>query len=152
MPTSLRDHHFFKGEVTVYVNSKATLLLQAIQDLGAGGPYNAPKIALFTNDMNPGRNNVFADFVIADFGGLTNVKTVTWGTPYINGNLQAEVLAGLLDWLTVSSALLPMTAFGYVLLDTAGTDWLLAERFATPWIFNTGGPPLNLISRLVWNT
>lgn len=136
----------------MYVNSKATLLAQAIQDLAAGGPYHTPKVAIFTNDFNPGRNSLFADFTIADFGGLTNVKNITWGTPYINSLLQAEVLGGLLAWLTTSATLLPITGFGYVVLNTAGDDWLLAERFAQPWIFNNGGPPLNLINRLLWNT
>lgn len=136
----------------MYVNSKATLLAQAVQDLASGGPYHLPKIALFTNDFLPGRAAVFGDFTIADFGGLTNVQDVIFGAPFLNPNQQAEALAAMLSWLTVSSALLPITAYGYVILNTAGSNWVLAERFPTPWVFNAGGPPLNFIPRLIWNT
>lgn len=136
----------------MYVNSKATLLAQAIQDLAVGGPYHTPKIAVFTNDIIPGRASLYADFTVADFGGLTNKQAVTWGTPFLNSNQQAEVIAAIVSWLTTSAVGLPITAFGYVLLDNAGTDWILAERFPAPWVFNDGGPPLNFLPRLVWNT
>lgn len=136
----------------MYVNNKNTLLDQAVVDIGVGGPYNAPKVALFTTDFTPGRSSILADFVHADFGGLTNTKPVVWGAPFLNLNQQAEVLGALVSWLTTSGVLLPINAFGYVLLNTAADDWLLAERFPAPYVFNAGGPPLSFLPRLVWNT
>lgn len=135
----------------MYVAKRGLLLDQATADVGVGGPLDAPKIALYTNDFYPVRGSVFADFTIGDFGGLTNVKTVTLGAPFINQLDQAEVLGALVNWLTTATTLLPITAFGWVLLDTAGTDWLVAERFAESYAFTYSGQNFGMVPRLKWN-
>jgi len=135
----------------MYVTKSGLLLDQAIAEIGVGGPLEAPKAALFTNDFFPVRTSVFADFTIGNFGGLTNVKNVVWGAPFINGLQQAEVWAGLLNWLTTALTLLPITAFGWVLLDTAGTDWLIAERFAESVEFTYSGQNFGMVPRAKWN-
>lgn len=135
----------------MYTVRKGVLLDQAIVDVGVGGPFEAPKIALYTNNVFPSRGSVLADFDIANFAGLTNQKAVVWGAPWLNGNAQAEVSGALLSWLTVTLPDPTVTAYGYVLLDTAGTEWLVAERFAESYAFTYIGQVFQLIPRLKWN-
>lgn len=136
----------------MYVLNQTTLLDEATIEVGVGGPFEAPKIALYTNDVYPARGMAIGDFDIANFGGLTNQKAVTWGTPFLNDSQQAEVLGALINWLTTALALLPITAFGYLLLNTAGTDWLLGERFAVSITFTRIGQSEGVIPRLVFDT
>jgi len=136
----------------MYVLSAATLLAQAVQDLDTGGPFDTNKIALYTNDVYPNRNSAVADFEIGNFGGLTNLKSIVWGAPFVNTLQQAEAMAALLNWLTTATTDLPATAYGYIITDTAGTGYVLGERFATPVTFNVSGQNLGLIPRLVWDT
>lgn len=136
----------------MYVNVLDTLLDALAELIGVGGPYNAVKIALYTNDETPSRTSELADFTITDFGGLTNLKTVTWSTPFANAAQQAEVLGGLLTWLTTGATGLPVTVYGYVMTDTAGTALILAERFAVPFEINAAGQSRSLVPRLVLNT
>lgn len=136
----------------MYVLAQATLLAEAVLEIAVGGPFHTPKIALYTNDLYPSRGSVLADFTITDFGGLTNLQSVVWGAPFINDLQQAEVLAALLNWLTTATTSLPVTVYGYVMTDTAGAVLLLAERFATPIVYNRSGQSEGLIPRLVFNT
>lgn len=136
----------------MYVLTQTTMLAEAVLEIAVAGPFHTPKAALYTNDFYPARGTVLADLDIADFGGLTNLQAVVWGAPFINDLQQAEVLAALLNWLTTSTALLPVTAYGYALTDTAGAVLLLAERFATPIVFNRTGQSEGLIPRLVFDT
>lgn len=135
----------------MYIIKRDTLLDQAAVDVGVGGPFNAPHIVLYTNDIFPSRGTPLADFDIADFGGLTNNRLVVLGAPYLNDFDQAEVDGGLVSWLTSATTLLPITAYGYLLLTTGGTDWLVGERFAEPITFSRAGQSESLIPRLIWN-
>jgi len=135
----------------VYVVNQAALLLQAIADIGVGGPFHTPKIALYTNDVSPARGMILADFTIADFAGLTNVRDVTLGAPFINDLQQAQANGDLMSWLTLTLPVDPVTAYGYVLVNSAGTAWLLAERFAEPLVFTRAGQSESLVPRLIWD-
>jgi hypothetical protein len=128
------------------------LLAQATLEIGMGGPYNGVKICLFTNNIYPTRTNVLSDFTIANFGGLTNLQSITWGTPFLNQNQQAEVRGTLVNWLTTASTGLPITAYGYCITDTAGAVLIMAEGFAVPFTFSTTGADLAIIPRLVYDT
>ena len=134
----------------MYIQNIYTLLAQAAIDIAVAGPYHGAKIALFTNNQNPSRSDVLSSYTVADFGGLTNEQSITWGTPFLNGNQQAEVLGGLMSWLTTSTTGLPVTAYGYVIVDTTGAILLLAEKFATPVTFGASGNSFSLIPRLVY--
>lgn len=136
----------------MYVQTTTNLLAQAIQAIGTGGPFNAAKIALFHTAGNVGRTKTLADFTITDFGGLTNLKSLTWGAPFINQNQQAEVMAGNTNWLTVTAVLLPITVLGYVIVNTAGDTLLLAELFPVPIVFDHAGQNFGGVPRLVWDT
>lgn len=136
----------------MYVLTVATLLAQAAIDLATGGPIHLPNIALFFNNLYPSRTNVLADYTITDVGGFTNIQAVTFGTPFLNGNQQAEALGGLITWLTTALTDLPATAYGIVLLNTDSSAVILAERFATPVSFNAIGNSFSLIPRLVYDT
>jgi hypothetical protein len=143
---------FFGGERIVYVQTIFTLLAQALQQTATPGKYFGAQIALFTNNLYPTRTNLLSDFTIADFGGLTNLQALVWAAPFLNSNQQAEVLGALITWLTTSSTGLPVTVYGYLIVDSAGTDLLLAERFANPVAFNASGVSFSLIPRLVYDT
>lgn len=136
----------------MYVNNQLTLLAEATIEIAADGPFEAPKIALYTNNVYPARGMVLADFTITNFAGLTNQKSVTWGVPFLNDNGQAEVDGGLTNWLTVTLPDPAVTAYGYVLLNTAGDEWLLAERFAEPIVFTRIGQSEGLVPRLIFDT
>lgn len=136
----------------MYVNNKATLLANLVEQVGMGGIFNGSFIGLFQNDIFPTRNNVFADFTVVTFNGVTDWTAITWGAPFINGQTQAEVLGGLINWLTTSAPTTPVTAYGYVIVDSTKAIFQLAERFATPFIFSASGQHLGMIPRMVLDT
>lgn len=136
----------------MYVQNLTTLLNTIAEIIAMSAQFNGAKIALYTNDIYPSRTNVVGDFTIADFGGLTNQKAITWGTQFANAQQQAEVLGGLLTWLTTASTGLPQTAYGYVILKSDASDWLLAERFATPFQYTASGQQLSIVPRMVYDT
>lgn len=136
----------------MYVNNKTCLLDLLTALVGIGGQFNGAKIGLFQNDLYPVKTTLYADFTVVTFNGVTDWSTVTWGAPFLNQNTQAEVLGGLINWLTTSAPGAPVTCYGYVIENSGGTDWLLAERFATPFIFNQSGQHLGMIPRMVFDT
>lgn len=136
----------------MYVLSQGSLLAEAILEIAAGGVFVAPKMALFTNNGFPSKTSILTDFVIDNFGGLTNLKSIIWGAPWINDNGQAEVLGALLSWLTVTAPDPAVTAYGYVMTNTAGDTLLLAERFALPLVFGRAGQSEGVLPRLVFDT
>jgi hypothetical protein len=136
----------------MYVLTQATLLAEAILEIAAGGPFHTPKMALYTSDVYPNKTSQLSDFVITDFGGLTNLQAIVWGAPWVNDNGQAEILGALLNWLTTSITGLPVTAYGYVMTDSTGAVLLLAERFAVPLVFGRSGQSEGVLPRLVFDT
>lgn len=129
-----------------------TLLDIATMLIGTGGPYNAPKMALYRAGPAPNRTSILADFDITDFAGLTNLKTVVWGAPFVNAAQCAEVLGAMLSYLTVTAVGLPVSIGGYVIVNTAGTDLLLAEPFPAPLVFTFQGQNQGFVPRLVFDT
>lgn len=136
----------------MYVQTVVTLLAQAVAAVGTGGAFNAAKVALFKAPGLPGRTKTLADFDIVDFGGLTNLKSLVWGSPFVNANQQAEIQAGLTSWLTTGITGLPVTIAGYLITNTAGDTLLLAELFPTPVTFDRSGQNLSGVPRLVFDT
>jgi hypothetical protein len=135
-----------------YALTSATLLAEATIEIGSGGPFHTPKIALYTNDVYPSKGAILEDFTTTDFAGLTNLQAVTWGTPWVNDNGQAELLGARVDWLTTEAPVDTITAYGYVLTNSAGDTLLLAERFATPLSFQRSGQQESIIPRLVFDS
>jgi hypothetical protein len=136
----------------MYVQNQTCLLAELasiIATVAATGPYDGPTAYLFTNSLYPTRTNILTDFVITPFNGVNAGVVVTWGTITLNINTQAEVLGQLIIFLTTSAPTTPVTAYGYVLVNKSATDWLLAESFATPFVFNANNQQLGLIPRLV---
>jgi len=136
----------------MYVCNQDTLEAILTTEIAVGGIFEAPKMALYTNNVFPARGMLVGDFIFANFGGLTNQKAVTWGVPFLNALQQAEVLGGLLSWLTVTDEDPAVTAYGWILLNTAGAAWLAAERFAEPQAFGPAGTNLSIVPRLVMDT
>jgi hypothetical protein len=136
----------------MYVQNQTTLLSTLAYLIGVGGPFNGINIALFTNNIYPTRNKVFADYTYGTFGGITALQSIIWGTPFLNGNSQAEVLGGLINFLTTSAPSSPVTAYGYLFVNAGATDWLLAEAFATPVVFSLAGQYLGIVPRMVYDT
>lgn len=136
----------------MYVLSQGTLLAEATVEIATGGPFKTVKMALYTNDVYPAKTSILTDFTITDFGGLTNLQAIVWGAPWINDNGQAEVLGALLNWLTVTAPDPAVTAYGYVIANTAGDTLIMAERFAVPLTFGRAGQSEGVIPRLVFDT
>lgn len=136
----------------MYVLTTLQLIAQALADVAVGGPFAGAKIALYTNNISPSKNRVLADFTIADWGGLTNLKALTWGAPFANDSQQAEVRAGLTTWLTLTTPVTEVIVYGYVVTDTAGAVLLMAEKFATPYTFNRAGQAFGFVPRLVYDS
>jgi hypothetical protein len=133
----------------LFITTTIQLLAEVIALLGTGAPFTGAKMALFTNAKNPSPGDVLADYTITDFAGLTNTKSVVWGTPFINDLGQAEVRGGSLNWASVTAPPDAVTAYGWVELDTTGATVLRAERFAVPYSFARAGQVLTLVPRLV---
>lgn len=129
----------------MFISSKGALVSDLAAAIAVGGVYAGVKWALFTNNVNPSLNMVPGDFSIADFGGLTNLQAVTWGTVFLNDSGQAEVRGDSLSWLTTSDPLTTTIAYGWVELDTAGTHVIRAEKFAVPYTFTRAGQELTLV-------
>jgi len=116
-----------------------------------GGPGDGAKIGLYLNDVTPTPSSVVDDFNIDTIGGATQPKAITWAPAFINDNLQGEARGGLINWLTANDTGLPVTAFGYIIVDTTGAVLLLAERFAVPYTFNRIGQTFSLVPRVVFS-
>jgi hypothetical protein len=136
----------------VYVQKISTLVATVTRVLAASGPFNGALIALFQNDIYPVRTNVFGDFTYGAIGGIAATQAITWGTPFVNGNQQAQVQGGLIDFLTTTNPTDPITAYGYVIFNAVPDDWILAERFAVPFTFTAAGQYLGIVPRLIYDT
>ena len=62
------------------------------------------------------------------------------------------MVAALVNYLTTSATGLPISIGGYVLVNTAGTDLILAEPFPAPLVFDRAGQNQGFIPRLVFDT
>lgn len=135
----------------MYVQNKATLLAIINALIAEDGLYDGAKIGVFQNDVYPTVNSVIGDLTISTFNGITAYTAITWGTAFLNAQSQAEVLGQLVNFLTTSAPTLPITAYGYAIVNADNSALFLAERFATPFIFNASGQYLGIVPRVMFS-
>lgn len=131
------------------ITMRNQLLAMAIELIDTGNVFAGVKWALYTNDVVPANNKVLTDFTITDFAGLTNLKAVTWGAPFVNDSGQGEVRGANLNWLTVTAPTENVIAYGWVEVNTAADTLLRAERFAEPYTFNRAAQLFTMTPRLL---
>lgn len=98
---------------------------------GVAGTLNGVLIALFKNDFAPNQDSLIADFTEADYTGYARSTAVVWGTPFINVDGVAEMIAPGKQFQP-SGTTVANTIYGYYVVDSGGTDLVYSERFATP--------------------
>lgn len=83
-------------------------------------------MGLYTNNYTPLETSVIGDFTEATFGGYSRVAVDAWGAAFWSSGGWAESDAALATF-TATGAGLPVTVYGYFLLD-AGGNVVGAER------------------------
>lgn len=132
----------------VLANSfKTTYLAQLLELLGS------LTIHCYKNDLDPDGFTLLDDFEESTFPGYAPLDLTTWGSPYLNGDYQAETDAGLYVW-TVSAVPTPEPLYGYY-CTTGGTYLVHSERRADgPVLISAAGQQFTvdvkfLLDRLV---
>lgn len=125
-------YHFDEAAVTSYT--------QAGGGSAVAGPLNGAKFVLFTNTITPTKNTPLSALTPPTYTGYAPAA-VTWGAAVIDASNDVVTFTGTMPVQMGSSSDLPETIMGYGLTDSAGTNLLLVEVFATP---------LALANNLVW--
>lgn len=112
--------------------TKAMKKLIAESLIATGGALDACKIMLFSNDIDPDEDTVYADLTPCAFTGYAASDVLTWGDPYLDGDSGAWALAPEpVEFRSVSgSPYVGDVAYGYAVY-LPGTPNVLrfAERF-----------------------
>lgn len=131
---------------TVIPSSSLLLQLAALLT----GDFAAATVHLFTNDVNPGKSAVVGDFTAATFVGSTAIAIGAWGEVFLNGDLDAEAIAPLMQWDYDSGT--AETVYGvYVLSAGVGTPLIAYARLETPKEMATTEDSLVIVPRLVFS-
>ena len=130
----------------MYVMPSSKLVAILTELAATAGVLVTPKVKLFVNNFTPTANSVIGDFTLGSSNDWAAI-VVTWGAAHLTPQGMAELLSQLCTWTWTAGATEGLTAYGYLVTDTAGTGLLFSERFDTPvpQVFN--GQQLSLIVR-----
>lgn len=110
-----------------------------------GGQLTAPTLALFINDVNPGKIAVLSDFDPATFVTSTPVA-LTFGTPYINENGDWEMVSQLVQFTFASGG--PEIVYGVLMRSAGGgTPLLMYARLDDPKSMGVVGDVIAVVIR-----
>lgn len=115
-----------------------------LEDLLAG-QLLAPTLALFINDVNPGKTAVLASFTPPTFVTSTPVA-LTFGPEYINADGDWEMVSQLVQFNFVSGG--PEIVYGILVRSAdGGTPLLLYARLDVPKSMGTVGDVIAIVVR-----
>jgi hypothetical protein len=106
-------------------------------------------LRLYKNDLVPDRYSGVDDFVEADFTGYAAVGFVSWGTPFLNADDDAEVDHDPIVFTQTGTAT-TNNIYGYFVTDGAGTTLWFSERNpAAPAAMDTTGKTYTVIPKFI---
>jgi hypothetical protein len=111
---------------------------------------NANKIALVTAPFTPTENLVATDLTYASFTGSTPIAGSTGAQQTgVDPNTGQQIVTikeplGGWRWVVGGSTGLPVTVYGFALLDSTLATLLAVEAFATPQALTETGQEINL--------
>lgn len=115
-------------ETQVIPTAQRLAILTALVD--TGGPFDAPSIAMFQNNINLTPSVLVADLTIATFAGYATTVGMTWGTPYLDVDLSAIVFGEAITQIATSSAT-PNNIYGYYAGPAGLATLMAAWRFSS---------------------
>lgn len=129
--------------------SPSALLLQLLTaEVGMSGAYNGATIHLFVNDFTPSPTSALGDFTDCTATGYTP-GSVTWDTPSLNDNLQAEVYGNVFETIFSAGATELPTIYGFYLVGSDTTTLLGSARYDTPVAITRNGQSHRVLPQLV---
>jgi hypothetical protein len=99
--------------------------------IGTGGPFHAPTVMVFINNVNLTYNTVLSDLTVATFTGYANVVGMTWDSPYIDTD-GTSLVFGQAITIVATDGVSPNLCYGYALVDSGVTSLKGAARFVSP--------------------
>lgn len=93
---------------------------------------------LFKNDYTPVRTDGIEEFIAADFTGadIKDVDREIFSNPATVGpRAETEGPETPFAWTNTGAA---QTVYGYCIMNSAETEWIMADRFAAPRLLNPG--------------
>lgn len=91
------------------------------------------EIRLFVNNLSLNRSTPLGNFVEASFSGYDSITLDPndWPDPVmIDDRAQSDYEAGILTW--DNTGVTTQTVYGFYVVDLTLSDWVWAEKFATP--------------------
>lgn len=131
----------------MYTQPKVSLLAQLTALVGMSGYFNGCHIFFFGNDITPTPGTALADLIELVATGYADAA-VTWDTPALNPDGEAEVFGQLFEVIFTNGESEAPTVYGYYLVDSGGTNLLLSERFEQPVVISYDGQPLRVLPTL----
>jgi len=114
--------------LTIIKHASATLV----------GPLSGALFGLFTNDIGLTKTTAFSALTEPTYTGYAQ-QAATWSAATRDSNSNINIESQLLIWQEITTPV-SVTIFGWFLVDSGGTNLLMAERF------NPG--PLSLVDLL----
>lgn len=131
-----------------------TQVIPAVKRLGVltamiaeDGPFDAPSVALFQNNINLTPSIAVGDLDIATFGGYATTVGMAWGTPYTDVDLSAIVFGATITKVANSSAT-PNVIYGYYAGPAGLASLYAAWRFASPVSIAASGQGVTFVPAL----
>lgn len=116
---------------TEYFDNLAALALKASVTSGDfAGPLTGSKVGLFVNNITPGKSSIVSELTEASFAGYAK-RSLTFGLPKRDENGNIGMDSGLSTWQP-TDGVLPQTAYGYFVTNSAGTQLLGGAKFENP--------------------
>lgn len=108
------------------------LILDALTAMKAvGGDLNGAKVGLYTNVHQPSKGTLLADLTQATYTGYALVAIATWGAPFLDPIGNPTMVGNHIQFQPTDGAV-PNTITGWFIVDSAGTDLLIACALPTP--------------------
>lgn len=117
---------FNPTEVQVIPQTQLLVILAAL--VAEDGPFDAPILKLFQNDIDPTPETVIGDLEEATFTGYADVNALAFGTPYYDIDGNAIVTAPSHEFVASGSGVANVI-YGWYLTDDPATKLLAAFRF-----------------------
>jgi hypothetical protein len=140
----------------IYTTSYFDQLVQSVlpENIGSGGfsgPLYARNIALFNTQVQPSKQQTFAQLTECLFTGYARKAAVAFGAPILQNDFSYTILSALMTFTgTASSAFVPDNVWGWAMIDgSAVPNLLMMELFAAPIPIAQAGDGFGLV--IEWN-
>jgi len=125
--------------------------LKRTSTVTTAGVLSGCKVALYTNDIALNPDLELSDFDLATFDGYATSAAVTFGTTYNSGETNLPILTGDKKSFLATGSSVSETIFGYLLVNSGVTDWLVAESVESESV-TEAGDGLEIVPRVSLDT